>query len=128
LRAGASVSADGFTLWLENGQVQSSRVTPSGNNYPLIELEWLRAVVGVPEPDERPDTIPPDDAHWPTLVMDCYELFNTCGFMTCQQWIAAQPSPYRCELWRVLDKLDWAERHEVESPLFDELMSEVVFD
>lgn len=29
LRSGASVSADGFTLWLENGQVQSSRAIPS---------------------------------------------------------------------------------------------------
>ncbi|MEV3802798.1 hypothetical protein RI528_04525 [Aeromonas veronii] len=128
LEAGASVRADGFTLWLENGQVQSSRLTPSGNDDSLIELEWLRAVVGVPVPDEQPDTIPPDDEHWPTLVMDCYELFNTCGFAACHPWISALPNPYRCELWRVLDKLDWAERHEVESPLFDELMSEVEFD
>lgn len=128
LRAGASVSSDGFTLWLENGQVQSSRLTPSDNNDPLIELEWLRAMVGVAVPDEQPDTIPPDDEHWPTLVMDCYELFNTCGFMACQQWIAALPNPYRCELWRVLDKLDRAEQHDIPSSLFDELISEVEFD
>ncbi len=128
LRSGASVSADGYTHWLENGQLQSSRLTPSGDDNPLIELEWLRAIVGVSAPDEQPDTVPPDDEHWPTLVMDCYELFNTCGFAACHQWITDLPNPYRCELWRVLDKLDWADRHEVESPLFDELMSEVEFD
>lgn len=38
------------------------------------------------------------------------------------------PNSYRCELWRVLDKLDRAEQHEAPSPLFDELMSEVAFD
>ncbi len=108
--------------------MQSSRLTPSGDDDPLIELEWLRAMVGVPKPDEQPDTITSDDEHWPTLVMDCYELFNTCGFAACHQWITGLPNPYRCELWRVLDKLDWADRHEVESPLFDELMSEVEFD
>ncbi|WP_139737670.1 replication endonuclease [Aeromonas caviae] len=128
LRAGANVRSDGFTLWLENGQVQSCRLTPSGDDDPLIELEWLRAMVGIPELDEQPDAVPPDDEHWPTLVMDCYELFNACGFMACQQWIAALPNPYRCELWRVLDKLDRAEQHDAPSALFDELMSEVVYD
>lgn len=128
LRAGASVTADGFTLWLENGQLQSSRLTPSGEDDPLIELEWLRAMVGIPESDEQSDTVPPDDEHWPTLVMDCYELFNACGFMACQQWIAALPNPYRCELWRVLDKLDRAEQHDMPSSLFDKRISEVAFD
>ncbi|WP_324061518.1 replication endonuclease [Aeromonas caviae] len=128
LRAGANVRADGFTLWLENGQVQSSSADPSGDYGPLIELEWLRAMVSAPEPDEQPDTVHPDDEHWPTLVMDCYELYNACGFAVCQQWIAALPNPYRCELWRVLDKLDRAEQHDTPSPLFDELMSEVVCD
>ncbi len=59
LRAGASVTADGFTLWLENGQLQSSRLAPSGDDDPLIELEWLRDMVGIPKPDEQPDTAPP---------------------------------------------------------------------
>ncbi|MDU7578869.1 replication endonuclease [Aeromonas sp.] len=128
LRAGASVRSDGFTLWLENGQVQSSHLAPSDDDDPLIELEWLRAMIGAPEPDVQPDSVPPDDEHWPTLVMDCYELFNACGFMACQQWIAALPSPYRCELWRVLDKLDRAEQHDAPSPQFDELMREIVCD
>ncbi len=35
LRSGASVSADGYTHWLENGQLQSSRLTPSGDDNPL---------------------------------------------------------------------------------------------
>lgn len=39
LQAGATVTVDGFTLWLENGQLQSSGLTPSGDDDPLIELE-----------------------------------------------------------------------------------------
>lgn len=34
LHSGASVTADGYTLWLENGQLQSSRTLPS-------EPDWL---------------------------------------------------------------------------------------
>ncbi len=34
LRAGASVRADGFTLWLENGQLQSCRTLPN-------EPDWV---------------------------------------------------------------------------------------
>ena len=85
-------------------------------------------MVGIPKPDYQPDTIPPDDEHWPSLVMDCYELFNDCGFMACHHWISALPNPYRCELWRMLDKLDRADRLEVEGHLIDELMNEVECD
>lgn len=35
LRAGASVSTDGFTLWLENGQLQSCRSLPSEPDWEL---------------------------------------------------------------------------------------------
>ncbi|WP_326510772.1 replication endonuclease [Aeromonas caviae] len=119
LRAGASVSANGYTHWLENGQLQSHRTIPS-------EPDWLPAAES--DPQAEPDTIDPDDGRWPALVMDCYELYNACGFAACQQWIEAQPNPYRCELWRVLDKLERAEQHDAPSPLFDELMSEVVCD
>jgi len=56
--------------------------------------------------------------------MDCYELFNACGFEACQQWITALPNPYRCGLWRVLDKLERAEQHNELSPPFDELIDE----
>ncbi len=123
LRAGASVTADGFTLWLENGQVQSSRAIPSEQDW---LPDWLPAAES--DPQAEPDTIDPDDECWPALVMDCYELFNAFGFAACQQWIEAQPNPYRCELWRVLDKIDRADRLEVEGHLFDELMNEVECD
>lgn len=123
LRAGASVRADGFTLWLENGQLQSHRTIPSEPDW---LPDWLPAAES--DPQAEPDTIDPDDERWPALVMDCYELFNACGFAPCQQWIEAQPNPYRCELWRVLDKIDRADRLAVEGHLFDELMNEVECD
>ncbi|MBL0555014.1 replication endonuclease [Aeromonas caviae] len=123
LWAGASVSANGYTHWLENGQLQSHRTIPSEPDW---LPDWLPAAES--DPQAEPDTIDPDDERWPALVMDCYELFNAYGFAACQQWIEAQPNPYRCELWRVLDKLDRAEQHDAPSPLFDELMSEVVCD
>lgn len=123
LRAGASVSANGYTHWLENGQLQSHRTIPSEPDW---LPDWLLAAES--DPQAEPDTIDPDDERWPALVMDCYELFNDCGFAACQQWIEAQPNPYRCELWRVLDKIDRADRLEVEGHLFDEQMNEVECD
>ncbi|MNE26361.1 hypothetical protein D3C80_1197230 [compost metagenome] len=123
LRAGANVTADGFTLWLENGQLLSHRTLPSEPDW---FPDWLPAVES--DPQVEPDTIDPNDERWPALVMDCYELFNDCGFMACHHWISAQPNPYRCELWRVLDKIDRADRLEVEGHFFDELMSEVECD
>lgn len=50
LRAGASVNTDGFTLWLENRQVQSSRSLPSEPDWRLeglqpTELYQLNVVV-----------------------------------------------------------------------------------
>ncbi|MFM5198924.1 replication endonuclease [Aeromonas caviae] len=123
LWAGASVSANGYTHWLENGQLQSHRTIPSEPDW---LPDWLPAAES--DPQAEPDTIDPDDERWPALVMDCYELFNAYGFAACQQWIEAQPNPYRCELWRVLDKIDRADRLEVEGHLFDELMNEVECD
>jgi hypothetical protein len=39
LRAGASVNTDGFTVWLENGQLQSCRSLPSDPDWPMqVEL------------------------------------------------------------------------------------------
>ncbi|MDX7924545.1 replication endonuclease, partial [Aeromonas media] len=59
LQAGACVTADGYTLWLENGQLQSSRAIPS-------EPDWQ------PEgqqPAEQGQTdqnaVPEDDQDWP---------------------------------------------------------------
>lgn len=59
LRAGASVRADGFTLWLENGQVQSSRALPS-------EQDWIpdgQQPTELDQPDEY--AVPEGDQDWP---------------------------------------------------------------
>ncbi|MFQ2412206.1 replication endonuclease [Aeromonas caviae] len=115
LRAGSSVTADGYTLWLENSQLQASQYGRPDDDEARLTQEWQRELSREPRPEEPspdPYTIPADDEHWPTLVMDCYELFDACGFMACHQWISALPNPYQCELWRVLDKLDRADRHE----------------
>jgi hypothetical protein len=42
LRAGASVTADGFTLWLENGQLQASREGRPSDASARQEQEWQR--------------------------------------------------------------------------------------
>ncbi|MDQ1886688.1 replication endonuclease, partial [Aeromonas salmonicida] len=100
LRADASVSADGFTLWLENGQVQSSRSIPS-------EPDWM--------PDGQPPTeqveedeyaIPADDQDWPMLVQLCTDVFQAQGHTGTRSWIEMLPEPYQSEMWRVLEGLD----------------------
>jgi len=73
LRAGASVSTDGFTLWLENGQVQSCRSLPS-------EPDWV--LDGQPptkqdQPDEY--AVPEGDQDWPMLVELCGEVYQAQG-------------------------------------------------
>ncbi len=100
LRAGASVSADGFTLWLENGQVQSSRAIPS-------EPDWqpegqLPAEQG--QPDEY--AVPEGDQDWPTLVELCGKIYQAQGHTGTRNWIEMLPEPYRSEMWRVLERLD----------------------
>lgn len=100
LREGASVSADGFSLWLENGQVQSSRAIPS-------EPDWQ------PEgqqPDEQgqPDeyAVPEGDEDWPTLVELCSKVYQAQGHAGAHRWIELLPQPYQSEMWRVLEGLD----------------------
>ncbi|MDM5128254.1 replication endonuclease [Aeromonas salmonicida] len=100
LWAGASVSADGFTLWLENGQVQSSRAVPS-------EPDW------VPEgqsPAEHVGTdeyaIPADDQDWPMLVDLCAKVYQAQGHTGTCSWIEMLPEPYQSEMWAELEKLD----------------------
>ncbi|WP_410488098.1 replication endonuclease [Aeromonas caviae] len=100
LREGASVSADGFTLRLENGQVQSSRAIPS-------EPDWQ------PEgqqPDEQgqPDeyAVPEGDEDWPTLVELCGKVYQAQGHAGAHRWIGMLPQPYQSEMWRVLEGLD----------------------
>ncbi|WP_323940948.1 replication endonuclease [Aeromonas hydrophila] len=113
LRAGARVTADGFTLWLENGQLQSHWAV-------LNELDYRQPDNPQPDVQAPPDEqiVLQDDEDWPLLVMDCYDLFNTCGFIACQQWISDLPYRHRCELWRVLDKLERAQRFETGGAAF----------
>lgn len=100
LRAGASVTADGFTLWLENGQVQSSRSIPN-------EPDWVpdgQPPAAQNQPDEY--TIPDDDQDWPALVRLCGEVYQMKGHAGSRCWIEMLPEPYQSEMWRVLEGLD----------------------
>ena len=100
LRAGASVSTDGFTLWLENGQVQSSRSLPSE---PDLQLDGLQPV----EQDQLDEYAVPDgDEDWPMLVELCGEVYQAQGHTGTHRWIEMLPQPYQSEMWRVLEELD----------------------
>lgn len=103
LRSGASVSADGFTLWLENGQVQSCRSLPSE---PDRQPEGLW-----PAEQDQPDeyTVPEGDPDWPMLVELCGEVYQARGHAETHRWIELLPQPYRSEMWAELEKLDTAE-------------------
>ncbi|UCM49364.1 replication endonuclease [Aeromonas caviae] len=100
LRAGASVTADGFTLWLENGQVQSRRAIPN-------EPEWQPDEL-LPTAQDQPDeyAIPDDDQEWPVLVELCGEVYLVQGHAGTRSWIEMLPQPYQSEMWRVLEGLD----------------------
>ena len=100
LRAGASVSADGFTLWLENGQVQSRRAIPS-------EPDW-QPEGQVPDEQGQPDeyAVPEGDEDWPTLVELCGKVYQAQGHAGAHRWIEMLPEPYQSEMWRVLEGLD----------------------
>lgn len=100
LRVGASVRADGFTLWLENGQVQSSRAIPS-------EPDWqpegqMPAEQGMPDEYAVPD----GDQDWPMLVELCGKVYQAQGHAGAHRWIEMLPQPYQSEMWRVLEGLD----------------------
>ncbi|WP_406569175.1 replication endonuclease [Aeromonas caviae] len=100
LRAGASVTADGYTLRLENGQVQSGRALPS-------EPDW---VPEGPSPAEQgqPDeyAVPEGDQDWTTLVELCGKVYQAQGHAGAHRWIGMLPQPYQSEMWRVLEGLD----------------------
>ncbi|GJC03067.1 hypothetical protein KAM385_00960 [Aeromonas hydrophila] len=100
LRAGASITADGFTLWLENGQLQSCRSLPS-------EPDWLPESQ---QPAEQAGTdeyaIPDGDQDWPMLVELCGEVYQAQGHTGTRSWIDMLPEPYQSEMWRVLEGLD----------------------
>ncbi|WP_426697761.1 replication endonuclease [Aeromonas hydrophila] len=100
LRAGASVTADGFTLRLENGQVQSVRAIQS-------EPDWQpegqrHAEQG--QPDEY--AVPEGDEDWPMLVELCGNVYQAQGHAGTHRWIEMLPQPYQSEMWRVLEGLD----------------------
>lgn len=103
LRSGASVTADGFTLWLENGQVQLSRSLPS-------EPDW---VPDDQQPAEQAGTdeyaIPADDQDWPMLVELCGKVYQAQGYTRAHRWIEMLPQPYQSEMWQVLEGLDTPE-------------------
>lgn len=109
LRAGASVRADGFTLWLENGQLQSCRSLPSEPDW---QLEGLQ-----PAEQGRPDeyAIPASDPDWPMLVELCGKVYQAQGHAGAHHWIKMLPEPYQSEMWAELEKLDtpkWIQEQE----------------
>ncbi|MFM5717998.1 replication endonuclease [Aeromonas caviae] len=99
LRAGSSVTVDGFTLWLENGQLQSCRSLPS-------EPDWMP---DGPPPAEQADmdeyAIPDNDQEWSMLVELCSEVYQVKGHAGTRNWIEMLPQPYQSEMWRVLEGL-----------------------
>ncbi|HHO0883324.1 TPA: hypothetical protein ACRTNA_003391 [Aeromonas hydrophila] len=100
LRAGASVAADGFSLWLENGQLQSSRALPS-------EPDWLPESLPPTEQAEADKyAIPEDDQDWLILIKLCADVYQVQGHAGTRNWIEMLPQPYQSEMWRVLERLD----------------------
>jgi len=103
LRAGASVTADGYTLWLENGQVQSSRAIPN-------EPDWIPDGQQLAEQARTDEyAIPADDQDWPMLVELCGKVYQAQGHTGTRSWIEMLPEPYQSEMWRVLEGLDTPE-------------------
>lgn len=87
LQAGASISSDGFTLCLENGQVQSIRALPS-------ELDW--------ELDRQPPAeqsqldeyaLPEDTPDWPMLIELCCRVYQAQGHAGAHSWTRCCQSP-----------------------------------
>ncbi|OCA63016.1 replication protein [Aeromonas piscicola] len=100
LRAGANVTADGFTLWLENGQVQSLRAVPS-------EPDWVPEGQSPAEPNQPDEyAVPEGDQDWPMLVELCGKVYQAQGHTGTRSWIEMLPEPYQSEMWRVLEGLD----------------------
>ncbi|TNI67366.1 hypothetical protein CF124_04950 [Aeromonas hydrophila] len=103
LRAGASVTADGFTLRLENGQVQSVRAI---QGEPDWQPEGQRhAEKG--QPDEY--AVPEGDEDWPMLVELCGKVYQAQGHAGAFRWIEMLPEPYQSHMWAELEKLDTPE-------------------
>lgn len=100
LRAGASVTADGYTLRLENGQVQSGRALPS-------EPDWVPEGPSPAESNQQDEfAVPEGDQDWPMLVELCGKVYQAQGHAGAHRWIEMLPQPYQSEMWRVLEGLD----------------------
>lgn len=103
LRSGASVMADGYTLWLENGQLQSCRALPS-------EPDWQPEGQSTAEPNQPDEyAVPEGDQDWPMLVQLCADVYQAQGHTGTCCWIEMLPEPYQSEMWRVLEGLDTPE-------------------
>ncbi|HCT2507491.1 TPA: replication endonuclease [Aeromonas dhakensis] len=103
LRSGSSVSVDGFSIWLENGQVQSARAIPS-------EPDW-QPEGQQPAEQGQPDecALPEGDQDWPMLVELCSEVYQAQGHAGTRSWIEILPEPYQSYMWAELEKLDHPE-------------------
>src|SRR5690606_13439075 len=107
----ASVTADGYTLWLENGQLQTSRHGRPSDDEARLMQEWQQERAAQPAEQGQPDeyAIPVDDQDWPMLVQLCGDVYQAKGHAGAYHWIEMLPDPYRCEMWRVLEGLDTPE-------------------
>ncbi len=109
LRAGACVSTDGFTLWLENGQVHSIRSHPS-------EPDWQPEGLWPAEQDQPDEyAVPEGDPDWPMLVELCGKVYQAQGHAGAHRWIKMLPEPYQSHMWAELEKLntqDWQQEQE----------------
>ncbi|TND54563.1 hypothetical protein CF123_08875 [Aeromonas veronii] len=109
LRAGASVRSDGFTLWLENGQLQSSRTLP-------CEPDWRLEGLQPTEQDQLDEyAVPEGDEDWPILVELCGQVYLAQGHAGAHRWIEMLPEPYQSEMWRVLEgmgTLEWMQEQD----------------
>ena len=100
MRAGASVTADGFNLWLENGQLQSSQSLPS-------EPDWRLEGVQPTEQDQPDEyAVPEGDPDWPMLVELCGKVYQAQGHAGTHRWIEMLPDPYQSQIWAELERLD----------------------
>ncbi|MGL6349379.1 MAG: replication endonuclease, partial [Aeromonas sp.] len=100
LRAGGHVCADGFELWLENGQLQWQRVLPD-------DPQWLPMTPPSGDDGELdPHTVPDGDADWSMLVELCTDVYDVQGHAGAHAWIELLPQPYKSAMWAELEKLD----------------------
>jgi len=100
LRAGASITADGYTLWLENGQLQSCRAIPNEPDW-IPDGQQLAEQAGTDE-----YAIPADDQDWPMLVELCGKVYQAQGHAGAYRWIEMLPEPYQSHMWAELEKQD----------------------